>query len=144
MSESSSQPIQSEVEGLATDRSGDTRLPGGQRHDRILGNDGAIMAMKTIPANAGEVDVEISTGQKMLSAVSGSLLTSLLGTNSTHISEAHRKRELVLTACKQSLPSMLYEYACNHNQHLHPSPPYAPSPPPQHRLRSATSHRTLA
>lgn len=144
MSESSAHPVQSEVEGLATDRTGDTRLPGAQRHDRILGNDGAIMAMKTIPADAGEVDVEISTGQKMLSAVSGSLLTSLLGTKSNHISEAHRMRELVLTACKQSLPSMLSEFACNHNQHLHPSPQYALSQPPQHRLRSAISHRTLA
>lgn len=79
MSVPSSHPVQSEVEELATARSGDTPLSGGQRHDRILGNDGAIMAMQTKSADAGEVDVEISTGQKMLSAVSGSLLTSLLG-----------------------------------------------------------------
>lgn len=48
----------------------------GQRHDRL--QDGAVH----VPGDFVEEDIpepEISIGQKMLSAVSGSILTSLLG-----------------------------------------------------------------
>ncbi len=77
MSAIASQPTRSGGEELATARNGDKTLLGGQRHDRALGADRAGMPMTTITSNDGEVD--ISAGQKMLSAVSGSLLTSLLG-----------------------------------------------------------------
>ncbi len=74
-----SQRVRSEEEEFATARNGNLLLPEGQRHDRVLGHDGAIMAAKSIPPDDGIAEIEITTGQKMLSAVSGSLLTSLLG-----------------------------------------------------------------
>lgn len=54
----------------------------GQRHDRIHEINGSAT---TGPLPLGgpdgdDIDVEITAGQKMLSAMSGSLLTSLLGT----------------------------------------------------------------
>jgi hypothetical protein len=52
----------------------------GQNHDR-LGNDGMAMEtmMDTEPGIGSAASVEITMGQKMLSAMSGSLVTSLLG-----------------------------------------------------------------
>ena len=54
----------------------------GQRHDRMARNasdaDSAV-AIKSRIESESQTEVEISAGQKMLSAVSGSLLTSLLG-----------------------------------------------------------------
>ena len=44
----------------------------GQRHDRIPGGDSG-------DHDSDGIDVEITAAQKMLSAVSGSLLTALLG-----------------------------------------------------------------
>ncbi|KAI9869759.1 MAG: hypothetical protein M1830_005121, partial [Pleopsidium flavum] len=71
MSAIASQPTRSDEEGLATARNGDGTLLGGQRHDRVLGNDGAGMFMKQMPSDDGDAEVDISAGQKMLSAVSG-------------------------------------------------------------------------
>ena len=51
----------------------------GQRHDRSQGNPNSSQASVTRDGDNGEI--EISAPQKMLSAVSGSLLTSLLGTS---------------------------------------------------------------
>lgn len=48
-----------------------------QRHDRSQSNPNSIQASVTRDGDNGEI--EISAPQKMLSAVSGSLLTSLLG-----------------------------------------------------------------
>lgn len=55
-------------------------MPSGQPHDRIRDND-PLSGIPTSPLpDRDEVpDVEISAGQKMLSAMSGSLLTSLIG-----------------------------------------------------------------
>lgn len=55
----------------------------GQAHDRIHG-DGLIPGVEETIAMEGDngrldIDVEITAGQKMISAMSGSLLTSLLG-----------------------------------------------------------------
>lgn len=53
---------------------------GGQRHNRIHEVNGSA-ATGPLPLDDGDdMDVEITAGQKMLSAMSGSLLTSLLGT----------------------------------------------------------------
>ena len=70
-----SEPPRSDENGLATGRYGNTGLTQGQRHDRLeAGNsNGDIMA------DADNVSQDISAAQKMLSAISGSLLTSLLG-----------------------------------------------------------------
>lgn len=51
----------------------------GQRHERVEGGNGGEASAMGSAANDSEPEVEISAGQKMLSAVSGSLLTSLLG-----------------------------------------------------------------
>lgn len=57
---------------------------GGQGHDRIHG-DNLIPAVTSTIAMTGDtedVEIDITAGQKMLSAMSGSLLTSVLGTSS--------------------------------------------------------------
>lgn len=57
----------------------------GQGHDRLHG-DNPIGGVSSAVAMSGDTDdagVDITAGQKMLSAMSGSLLTSLLGKLST-------------------------------------------------------------
>ena len=76
-----SEPSRSDDQKLATSRDGDTEYRG-QRHNRIQGTAGEPNSVTMDESNEPEVeDVEtdISAVQKMLSAVSGSLLTSLLG-----------------------------------------------------------------
>ena len=53
----------------------------GQRHDRIPDQGGhhQVSMASQSGGGMGDVEVDISAGQKMLSAISGSLLTSLLG-----------------------------------------------------------------
>lgn len=53
----------------------------GQRHDRTGGNDdnSPNMAAPTHPGAVNSDSLEITTGQRMVSAMAGSLLTSLLG-----------------------------------------------------------------
>lgn len=58
----------------------------GQRHDR-MGTGSRISNGETRDASQEpEPDPQISVGQRMLSAVSGSLLTSLLGRSNTPLS----------------------------------------------------------
>lgn len=54
---------------------------GGHGHDRIHGDNLVPGVSSTIAMTGdnGDVEVEITAGQKMISAMSGSLLTSLLG-----------------------------------------------------------------
>jgi solute carrier family 25 protein 39/40 len=55
---------------------------GEQNHDRLHG-DNPIPGESTTIAMSGDtedIDIDITAGQKMISAMSGSLLTSLLGT----------------------------------------------------------------
>lgn len=54
---------------------------GGQGHDRLLEANPTYRpsSTMTIADGASDDEVEITAGQKMLSAMSGSLLTSLLG-----------------------------------------------------------------
>jgi solute carrier family 25 protein 39/40 len=72
------EPVRSEDKKLATAREDQPLISHDQGHDRLLRNAG-----KGTPppmADDGSLpEVDISAGQKMLSAVSGSLLTSLLG-----------------------------------------------------------------
>src|SRR5437016_4412961 len=63
-------------------------IPDGQNHDRFVrGGSKALSSSLNmappLPEGPGDVDVEISALQKIVSAISGSLLTSLLGTCST-------------------------------------------------------------
>jgi solute carrier family 25 protein 39/40 len=65
---------------LATSLEQHRRL-GGNGHDRIHG-DNPIPGVSSTIAMTGDnddIEVDITAGQKMLSAMSGSLLTSLLG-----------------------------------------------------------------
>ena len=72
---------------VATAKHGESTNLLGQRHDRVGGGDESDGSTMASSANEPEAEVAISTGQKMLSAVSGSLLTSLLG-NTPHLSLA--------------------------------------------------------
>lgn len=56
----------------------------GQRHDRIPGNTGRSVAVQTEAPVDDVPEFEISIVQKMLSAVVGSVLTSLLGESRRH------------------------------------------------------------
>ena len=76
-----SEPSRSDKQKLATSRDGDTEYRG-QRHYRIQDTSAEAISVTMNESKKPEVeDVEtdISAVQKMLSAVSGSLLTSLLG-----------------------------------------------------------------
>lgn len=58
------------------------RYGGGQDHDRLSAPEDAFAGATMLSSqddDAGIVTTDISAGQKMLSAISGSLLTSLLG-----------------------------------------------------------------
>ena len=83
MSNHHSETLGADGRALAARGYGDNRHPWGQRHDRIADSfdAGAItpMTLEKTGDLASEPEVEISASQKMLSAVSGSLLTSLLG-----------------------------------------------------------------
>jgi hypothetical protein len=52
----------------------------GQWHDRLDSMPLSAMPISPLPGRDGNGDTEITAGQKMLSAMSGSLLTSLIGT----------------------------------------------------------------
>lgn len=70
---------QSDREDVATLSYGDTTDTQGQRKSRSPDLVGSGSATTMGDIEEMKPDVEISPGQKMLSAVSGSLLTSLLG-----------------------------------------------------------------
>ena len=79
MSSFGSDRLRADEGQVATARQGESTNLLGQRHDRFEGeNEGDDSTMGST-ASDSEPEVEISAGQKMLSAVSGSLLTSLLG-----------------------------------------------------------------
>ena len=66
----------------ASKRYGEAAQTPGQRHDRMAGDasdTSPAVVMKGRTEGESQVEVDITAGQKMLSAVSGSLLTSLLG-----------------------------------------------------------------
>ena len=81
MSGVASEPSRSDKQKLATSRDGDTEFRG-QRHYRIQDTFAEPKPVTMDESNEPElesVETDISAVQKMLSAVSGSLLTSLLG-----------------------------------------------------------------
>ena len=71
----------SDEQELATSdtRDGTPQIPQGQRHNRMPISSSSNISAMMDAATEKELEVDISAGQKMLSAVSGSLLTSLLG-----------------------------------------------------------------
>ena len=75
-----SEPTRSDEEQSAATWSEDKDGSPGQRHDRMPVDRGSSISMTH---DEMKPETEISAGQKMLSAVSGSLLTSLLGASFT-------------------------------------------------------------
>lgn len=73
-----SEPTRSD-KALATTSHGEKRYTEGQRHDRLPDISGGAATMTMKDADDLPPETDISASQKMLSAVSGSLLTSLLG-----------------------------------------------------------------
>lgn len=78
-----SEPARSD-EALTTTSHGEKRYTRGQRHDRLPGDSSRTATMTMNDADELPPETDISAGQKMLSAVSGSLLTSLLGKFQDH------------------------------------------------------------
>ena len=76
-----SEPLRADEQQFATLKDGEQnhqRLQG-QRHTRISDSLESSSTMTAKKSKESEAEIDISAGQKMLSAVSGSLLTSLLG-----------------------------------------------------------------
>lgn len=75
-----SEPIRTDEHQVATSSHGNSEQSLGHRHNISSKGAGSSNSVTMNDPDDLEVDIDISAGQKMLSAVSGSLLTSLLGT----------------------------------------------------------------
>ena len=64
---------------IANPSHGDSKRLQGPAHDRMAGDSPKSPAVISYEKDAETLETDISAGQKMLSAVSGSLLTSILG-----------------------------------------------------------------
>lgn len=74
-----SEPVRTDEHQVATSKYGNTDYFSQQRHDRLSEHPGTSHLVSMNEQDEAEVEMDISAGQKMLSAVSGALLTSLLG-----------------------------------------------------------------
>ena len=74
-----SEPTRSDEKELALRQNAGKSHIQGQEHDRIPGGTGQEQSPVGKHGGDRDEDIEITASQKMLSAVSGSLLTSLLG-----------------------------------------------------------------
>lgn len=72
------------------------RRQGGQEHDRILDDTDHVMA-QSMPLPGNENEYGITVGQKMLSAMSGSLVTSLLGMHSLLVHYIQANHSITVT-----------------------------------------------
>lgn len=79
MSNFASDRLRADEGQVATAEHGESTDPLAQRRKRVEGGNGGEVSAMGSGASDSKPEVEISAGQKMLSAVSGSLLTSLLG-----------------------------------------------------------------
>ena len=75
-----SEPTRADEDQVATSSHGNPEYPLQHRHDISSKQTGPSNSVAMDSSKAPEASLDISAGQKMLSAVSGSLLTSLLGT----------------------------------------------------------------
>lgn len=76
-----SEPLRTDEHQAATLSHGSSDYFFQQRHDRSSEGPGTSDSMSMSEQDEPEVEMDISAGQKMLSAVSGALLTSLLGSS---------------------------------------------------------------
>ena len=117
-----------------------------QDHDRILTQryDGAVYTKPAVTdVEEEEIEPEITIGQKMLSAVSGSVLTSLLGmVNKLQHLHSLRCNQLILFFQSHHLMSSAYDY--NHNNRQHPQQHLDQIPPFHILVPSQTSHQNSA
>lgn len=74
-----SEPVRTDEHQVATSSHGNSEHTPGQGHDRLSKGPGTSNSVTMNEHDEPEAEMDISAGQKMLSAVSGSLLTSLLG-----------------------------------------------------------------
>lgn len=72
------EPVRTDEQQLATSRHGDSEERPKENYNTLSGN--FVTMDEANEPEIQDVETDISAGQKMLSAVSGSLLTSLLGT----------------------------------------------------------------
>ena len=72
-----SEPVRTDEHQVATSSHGNSEHSPG--HDRLSKGQGTSNPVTMREHDEPETEMDISAGQKMLSAVSGSLLTSLLG-----------------------------------------------------------------
>ena len=75
-----SEPTRTDEHQVATSSYGKSDFPLRRRHDVSSEHTGPSKSVAMDDSKVPEDQMDISAGQKMLSAVSGSLLTSLLGT----------------------------------------------------------------
>ena len=75
-----SEPTRADEDQVATSSHGNPEYPLQHRHNISSKQTGPRNPVAMDSSKAPEASLDISAGQKMLSAVSGSLLTSLLGT----------------------------------------------------------------
>ena len=74
-----SEPVRTDEHQAATRSHGNPDNLSSQRHDRLFNGPSTSNSVTMNENDEQDVETDISAGQKMLSAVSGSLLTSLLG-----------------------------------------------------------------
>ena len=74
-----SEPVRTDEHQVATSSHGNPEHFSAQGHDRSSKGPGTSNSVTMNEQDEPEAEMDISAGQKMLSAVSGSLLTSLLG-----------------------------------------------------------------
>ena len=75
-----SEPVRTDENQVATSSYGNSEPSPGQRHDISSKGAPSSNAVTMNESDEPELEMDISAAQKMFSAVSGSLLTSLLGT----------------------------------------------------------------
>ena len=74
-----SEPVRHDEHQVATSSHGSPDNLSSQRHDRLSNGPSRSKSVTINEHDEQGVEMDISAGQKMLSAMSGSLLTSLLG-----------------------------------------------------------------
>lgn len=74
-----SEPVRTDEHQVGPSNYGDSDYFSQQKHDRSSKGPGTSHVVSMNEQDEAEVEMDISAGQKMLSAVSGALLTSLLG-----------------------------------------------------------------
>lgn len=106
----------------------------GQRHDRIAARGQQDLAM-AVGADVAEEEVHVSISQRMLSAVTGSILTSLLGRVYSHVNRKYGANRSVLVT-----PLDVVRVRLQSQEHTSPGPSNARHP---HSVPASASFSNL-